>query len=150
MKTPDEIKKGLECCTSCKPEDCCVCAYKANDCKCVSMLTGDALAYIQQLETNNHQLLTVNRQLHNSMFMRDDVDFILKVARSELEFRLPRWIPVEERLPDNDIQYLTYTTARECVVCYYNGDGDWISDWASNDSPDVTHWMPLPEPPEEN
>ena len=67
----------------------------------------------------------------------------------QLEQRLPRWISVEERLPDNDIQYLTYTTGNECVVCYYNGDGDWISDWASNDSPDVTHWMPLPEPPEE-
>lgn len=74
MKTPDEIKKGLECCTTCKPEDCNVCAYKTNDCKCVSTLTGDALAYIRELETNSHQLLTKVEQLeaHAPRWRRND------------------------------------------------------------------------------
>lgn len=47
MKTPDEIKKGLEC------SDCKTCPY-GDDCmtydECQMAISSDALAYIQQLE----------------------------------------------------------------------------------------------------
>lgn len=49
MKTPDEIKKGLECARNCSENDlgCSKCPYLSEDC---SDLHPDALAYIQQLE----------------------------------------------------------------------------------------------------
>ena len=60
-KTPDEIKKGLECCMNdsflCKEE----CPYfnsLSNGVDCAVKKNADALAYIQQLETERHQLLT--------------------------------------------------------------------------------------------
>lgn len=48
MKTPDEIKKGLECCRlpGCKGEEC---TYNHDE-PCHFALHEDALAYIQQLE----------------------------------------------------------------------------------------------------
>ena len=51
MKTPEEIKKGLECCAKNKPYPCDKCPYERTfeeewSCK----LHADALAYIQQLE----------------------------------------------------------------------------------------------------
>ena len=50
MKTPDEIKKGLECCLKLKT-NCSLCPYApAIDGDCMNGLVPDALAYIQQLE----------------------------------------------------------------------------------------------------
>lgn len=48
MKTPDEIKKGLECCSmpGCKGEDC---PYNHDE-PCYFVMHADVLVYIQQLE----------------------------------------------------------------------------------------------------
>lgn len=64
MKTPDEIKKGLECCSSeamfCAPEDP-KCSYDCDSEECICRLMRDSLALIQQLEAeladekSNHQ-----------------------------------------------------------------------------------------------
>lgn len=53
MKTAEEIKKGLECCSveamHCGPEDP-KCSYECGSEKCIINLMQDALALIQQLE----------------------------------------------------------------------------------------------------
>jgi hypothetical protein len=54
-----------------------------------------------------------------------------------------RWIPVSERLPDNDGEYLTYGIWGEMIVGEYIAFS--IPDWGVQE---VTHWMPLPELPE--
>ena len=62
---------------------------------------------------------------------------------------LPRWIPVTERLPEpmKDVvlfmRYGEYKQLSEFAVGYYD---DKLSDFSYCD---VTHWMPLPEPPGE-
>lgn len=53
-----------------------------------------------------------------------------------------RWIPVTERLPDVGIEVLIYSEDDGVCVDYYVGD--------SFGYYDVTHWMPLPEPPKED
>lgn len=58
----------------------------------------------------------------------------------------PRWIPVTERLPEPLVN----------VLALY-GDGRMDIDWVDHEGcfvcenlyDGVTHWMPLPEPPEE-
>lgn len=69
-----------------------------------------------------------------------------------------RWIPVTERLPENcneDVlvtvdgvwRNVHFKAAQELAV--YSAKEGWIlqmfPEW---DNPPVTHWMPLPEPPE--
>ena len=62
-----------------------------------------------------------------------------------------RWIPVTERLPEREGRYLCVKRIGKSGAVYVtmmNGDGYGFSmEHIYND--DVTHWMPLPEPPKE-
>ena len=117
MKTPEEIKKGLG---SCSADEChgdhTDCPYIDNV-LCIRAICGDALAYIQQLES-----------------------------------LVPRWIPVEERLPEHGKNVLVHVANS---VGMWHTEIDWQKDngeWANNADCEwytVTHWMALPEPPEE-
>ena len=62
----------------------------------------------------------------------------LAVAVEALKRR--RWIPCSERLPEAGADVLAYSRYKGVVVDYYDGVL-----WGYDD---VTHWMPLPEPPE--
>jgi hypothetical protein len=66
---------------------------------------------------------------------------------------MSEWISVKDRLPDYVQQVLVYRT--ECFVCevmeYRNGswniwNGEYFDSFNSEFN-DITHWMPLPEPP---
>lgn len=121
MKTPEEIKKGLHLCTNgdCPEEECPY--YKSmDDMWCGERKSRDALEYIQQLEA-----------------------------------QVPRWISVEERLPERGI-----TKCSACVKCgdglkrvvcaSYNAELKLWTGWHGEKiGNEITHWMPLPAPPEE-
>lgn len=76
----------------------------------------------------------------------------------KLRAQLPRWIPVEERLPEYGVRVLATDMYEEddCIGIWTRKeypddpeDGCWIDDrgwWHAFD--DVTHWMPLPDRPE--
>ena len=111
MRTPEEIKKGLEIC---------IVGERYRDCPynngyCDMQLERDALSYIQQLEAQQ-----------------------------------PRWISVGERLPEDDGYVLCHCNdGSPDVVCMYYGDGEFVTPELDNITHIVTHWMPLPQPPEE-
>ena len=74
----------------------------------------------------------------------------------ELEQQV-RWIPVEERLPPRGVSVLTWRphySGWGLLVCYLSVSGDWYQDSglphceAGDLSASVSHWRPLPEPPE--
>ena len=135
MKTPDEIKKGLEACGS---DEChgqhTDCPYEG-DLFCFIHVCGDARVYIHRLENHIGELTEKVEQL---------------------EAEQPKWISVYERLPDNHGNFITQ------IHC---DNGDWIEvntfdhtekEWwhdAGNRTVEatefVTHWMPLPAPPKE-
>ena len=63
----------------------------------------------------------------------------------------PRWIPVEERLPEIKDRYLTVSIEPwfgTTVVDTMRWSGVWMYDGRQTEAT-VTHWMPLPEPPKE-
>lgn len=55
-----------------------------------------------------------------------------------------RWIPVEERVPEEDVPVLCIDT-RVVQMVAWNGWGEWCG---PEIKAEITHWMPLPEPPE--
>ena len=97
-KKPDEIKKGLECCIKSTCEPCCPYGNAAN-CKFAIHLLEDALAYIQQLETDNQQLEGL---LHHMYQLRDAA--------------AGRALKMEERVHQLELENkkLTYDLTAEC------------------------------------
>ena len=83
------------------------------------------------------------------------------------EVRQMRWIPVEERLPEEQGQYIVFVDGKVTTDFYwvcedikwwlsYNGGFNalYIDPYSSKPKreppyPRVTHWMPLPQPPKE-
>lgn len=63
----------------------------------------------------------------------------------------PRWIPVTERLPEKDGAFITAYSkggvSQNWYMTFHHGGGKWYQN--SEDTGEVTHWMPLPEPPKE-
>ena len=53
-----------------------------------------------------------------------------------------RWIPVTERLPEEDGFTLIFTAHGHAGVCYFTNG--W---WGGYGMDGITHWMPLPTPP---
>ena len=146
MKTPDEIKKWLECCTH---VTCNGCPYDEDGCA-TSQQIIDALEYIQQLEYRIGELTEM-------------------VAK--LEAAQPKWISVKERLPEPNTTVLLIAHGWESQLVYIGklekveSERSWLTGLVSKASewtvygfsylkePIVTHWMPLtsmPEPPEED
>ena len=72
----------------------------------------------------------------------------LKARIAELEAER-RWIPVSERLPERDGFYLVLENVNQ-VAGYYHWCKvfGWNTDGGRTNIQSVTHWMPLPEPPE--
>lgn len=61
----------------------------------------------------------------------------------------PAWIPVSERLPEEDVPYLTIVKGNDIpVVAKYNDHDKGFTDCRVGWYVNVTHWMPLPELPE--
>ena len=146
MKTPDEIKKGLECCSDADgfDGDCIKCPYKGEQ-WCGDKSKIDALAYIQQLENQIGELTEMVEQL---------------------EAAQPKWISVEERLPDPNTTVLLIAHGWEPQLVYIGelkkveSEKSWLTGIVSKASewtvygfsylrePIVTHWMPMPSMPE--
>lgn len=135
QKIPDETKKGLEHCingTSCRGCPYCEECAIASDC---NPMHKDLQEYIQQLEAENVQLF-------------NNYDSVL-CEKADL-YSTYRWIPVDERmpLPHEDVAIIIqqggYTYLR---VGWYGCACQWMQAGLGMIEGEVTHWLPLPEPP---
>lgn len=57
-----------------------------------------------------------------------------------------RWISVTEKTPEYDMPQLALNADGEALIANY-AYGEWFDTWGQD--VEVTHWMPLPEAPEE-
>ena len=58
------------------------------------------------------------------------------------------WISVKDRLPEQYKTVIGWDGHFMGEVEHHGNDFVWMDDDGFNDFADVTHWMPLPEPPE--
>jgi hypothetical protein len=58
----------------------------------------------------------------------------------------PHWISVEDKLPKDGQHTATINKAGFRAVRYYKG-GKWFSSYGNEYKEDITHWLPLPQPP---
>ena len=62
------------------------------------------------------------------------------------------WIPVDERLPEPFVSVLVYMPDERPLLPVHEGflarDGMWYANHFDREPMEITHWMPLPEPPE--
>jgi hypothetical protein len=64
------------------------------------------------------------------------------------------WISVNDKLPNRDGFYLVLENVNQVAGCYHSGYYHWCREFGWNadggriNIQTVTHWMPLPTPPE--
>ena len=76
----------------------------------------------------------------------------LRRENAELRARVPKWIPVTERLPEEKVDCIVHYKHAYCGTdgywaigfCYYDGEK-----FKLDPAYIVTHWMPIPEQPTE-
>lgn len=87
--------------------------------------------------------------IHGCRIMREAARLIEQQAAriAELEAKVPRWIPVTEKIPPDQEEVLVLTRSKNGVQ---NVDkGYWAIDhFIHRGRAEVTHWMPLPGWPE--
>ena len=71
-----------------------------------------------------------------------------------LKFIGERWIPVSERLPEDYVSVLVFSGMEPFVAWHGSETPRWVTGpgkyvFCNEKYKHVTHWMPLPEPPEE-
>lgn len=148
MKKPEEIKKGLECCFT-KGKGCDYCPYVDEDGVICNNgeLGKDAITFIEQLEKLLHESFERNAPALEAAYG-------LAGKVKQLEAKVPKWISVKERMPEEYKPVLVYAkhTPEYFSDWFAVMEDTWLGDsWECNGDSDVhevTHWMPLPEPPE--
>ena len=122
MRTPEEIRKGLQCC---KNSECEECRYfdGSGSWSCVGRLIKDVFAYVQQLEAQQPRWVSVGERLPEN----DD--------------EVLCWYEYY-RYGDYNAMYQTYG------IGYYL-NGTWGGEVSNGQKARVLYWMPLPPGPEE-
>lgn len=78
----------------------------------------------------------------------DGLDEVNEACRMGMEaLERTRWIPCSERLPEHSARCLCYCNGEIRVLKYWRTQQEFQYGGRKRN---VTHWMPLPEPPEED
>jgi len=100
-------------------------------------------------------------QFNKDFFPDDTIDEFTQKVISTLENAFPvkfekinQWINVKDKLPNHGESVIVWTTTGICIaeICGKTITGSrptWIETNGESDFWNVTHWMPLPTPPDE-
>jgi len=110
---------------------------------------GDGYRMISA-EALNAVAYAIEELQNNVKDLQSEIDMDNDILR-ELDNARPRWISVEERLPEKSGHYLAVMNGKTGEAYYGHESHIWLDpceEW-ENWTRFVTHWMPLPQPPKE-
>lgn len=116
-------------------------------------MTNQEAERILNPATSREALLPYALDCQHRMALLDEA---CRVACAAL--RGPQWISVKERLPENEDFVFVAVTGKYRNIrfdhaveigAYYSESGWELEPWPMWENPGVTHWMPLPNAPEE-
>ncbi len=128
----DELVKNLRICSRCDfGQDCNGCTQKSDDAFCCDKLLHEAADAIEQLSAD------LEWSIDWSGFWQEEAE------------KVPKWIPVTERLPLLNTPVLATDGIEVDVSWMYGVPPRWITSYTAIDEDKLTHWMPLPQTPKE-
>lgn len=78
--------------------------------------------------------------------LKDVFDFLDKFPAEDVQ--AVKWISVEDKLPEDRHWVLVFDTGYATPKkAKYKEEGFFVFDGSCENSVEITHWMPLPEPP---
>lgn len=117
------------------------------------MTTNDLLQALARLRVETGSLACLgcghehNCSTHGCAILRAAADLIERLTAENAALREKRrWISVTEKTPEYDMPQLALNADGDALIANY-AYGEWFDTWGQD--VDVTHWMPLPEEPEE-
>lgn len=114
-------------------------------------------AHRQAAISNNDRLLKVISACRAAILAAAKHDTTALNSVQSVDTVADRWIPVSERMPEAGVKVLCFPVEDEPIHAVFNGQL-WLQDvsWSGSEEPidnvipvPVTHWMPLPEAPQE-
>lgn len=94
----------------------------------------------------------IKRLRYENLSVLQMIDLMDEAANAieELEKAVHRWIPVTERLPEEDVPVFVYLFGDSPYIAWINHENEWETEEFTIDRDYLPQaWMPLPEPPKE-
>ena len=75
-----------------------------------------------------------------------EIEAYRAIANAPTVDAVPRWIPCEERLPENESEVLVTDNNGHIRHAFYDAQCDWFGTYEGSMTIIAIAWMPLPEP----
>lgn len=108
----------------------------------LNLLRG-AADRLEELESKQENLIDYNADLNNRL---DKAESHIEKLEKQLSEKQPEWISVEDRLPKEKDMVLAFAMDKDHRFAFLSDDENWYNSNGFLEL-NITHWMPLPEPP---
>lgn len=111
----------------------------------LTALLSDIAVYFKECRQNAS---FASRSENHFWEMQNAASEAVELLKTQKPQTVNGWVSVKDRLPEDTKQKIVFHK-RGVSFAYFSGNYWWSSIGGRHSLDTVTHWMPLPEPPEE-